>query len=172
MSLLTKKEFNNYDRAVLYVTTCSDVEASFKNSRRFLECSIMVVVPPIGSCDRRYVVYCAESLREDIYKTGMFPTEAMVSEYSPFLMTKEFFEQLKEDPELREQYLQEVEDLILGTNIPEGLEYWQSEVNMIIKALDANVQDVIDDIRFDFTTDNMKIIPIKGVVPVKYQLSF
>ena len=111
---------------------------------------------------------CAENLRKDIYKNGMFPSEAMVSEYSPFLMTKEFFEKLKSNNDMREQWLQEVEELILGKTIPEGLEYWQNEVNLIIQALGADVQDVIDDIRSDFVVERMEMIPIKGVVPVRY----
>ena len=36
MSLLGVKKLGVYDFAVLYVTTCSDVDVSFKNSRRFL----------------------------------------------------------------------------------------------------------------------------------------
>lgn len=167
MSLLTRKEFGVYDFAVLYVTTCSDVDVSFKNSRRFLECGVSTLVPKVGDEDKRYLVRCSEKLRKDFYKTGMFPAEAMVSEYSPFLMTKEFFEELKTNEELREQYLQEIEDLILGESIPEGLEHWQNEVNMIIQALDASVQDVISDIREDFTVEKMEMIPLKGAIPVR-----
>lgn len=144
------------------------MDVSFKNTRRFLECGVMGIFPAIDGCDRRYIVRCAENLRKDIYKNGMFPSEAMVSEYSPFLMTKEFFEKLKSDNDMREQWLQEVEELILGKTIPEGLEYWQNEVNLIIQALGADVQDVIDDIRSDFVVERMEMIPIKGVVPVRY----
>ena len=91
MSLLTRKEFDNYDTAVLYVTTCSDVEASFKNSRRFLECKVVGSNPGFNGKDKRYFVQCAEPLRKDGYKLGLYSAEAMVSEYSPFLMSEEFF---------------------------------------------------------------------------------
>lgn len=167
MSLLGVKKLGVYDFAVLYVTTCSDMDVSFKNSRRFLECGVSSLIPRVGNEDRRYLVRCAESLRKDVYKTGMFPAEAMVSECSPFLMTKEFFEELKSNDELREQWLQEVEALILGECIPEGLEHWQSEVNMIIQALDADVKDIISDIREDFTVEKMEIIPLKVAIPVR-----
>lgn len=167
MSLLNLKKLGVYDFAVLYVTTCSDVDVSFKNSRRFLECGVSTLVPKIGNEDRRYLVRCAEDLRKDIYKNGLFPAEAIVSEYSPFLMTKEFFEELRADDRLREQYLQEVEALILGKCVPEGLEHWQSEVNLIIRALDADVKDILSDIRADFTVEKMKMIPLKVTLPVR-----
>lgn len=167
MSLLKVKKLGVYDFAVLYVTTCSDVDASFKNSRRFLECGVSTLIPKVGKEDRRYLVRCAEQLRKDVYKNGLFPAEAMVSEYSPFLMTKEFFKELKANDELREQYLQEIEALILGECIPEGLEHWQSEVNMIIQALDADVKDVLSDIRADFSVEKMEMIPLKKAIPVR-----
>lgn len=158
MSLLTRKEFDNYDTAVLYVTTCSDVEASFKNSRRFLECKVVGSNPGFNGKDKRYFVQCAEPLRKDGYKLGLYSAEAMVSEYSPFLMSEEFFNELKSDSELRRRWLQEVEELILGENIPEGLGYWQNEVNVIIQELDADIHDIISDIKSDFTTGKMEII--------------
>ena len=167
MSLLVRKDFGVYDFAVLYVTTCSDVDVSFKNSRRFLECGVSSLISKFRDEDRRYLVRCAEDLRKDVYKNGLFPAEAMVSEYSPFLMTKEFFERLKNDTELREQWLLEVEALILGECIPEGLEHWQSEVNLIIQALDADVQDIIADIRADFTDEKMEMIPLRVTLPVR-----
>lgn len=162
MSLLNRKMLMEYDTAVLYVTTCSDVETSFKNSRRFLEARVTRKIQKIGGDDARYLVRCAEDLRKDIYKTGLFPSEAMVSEYSPFLMSEEFFNTLKEDSEVRKQWLKEVEELILGKTIPEGLEHWQSEVNDIIQALGTDVLDVIEDIRADFTPDKMNLIRLKN----------
>lgn len=171
MSLLTRKDLKDYERAVLFVTSFSDLDVGLKDFHQFLECGVMATVPQIGDCDRRYVVYCAEDLREAFYKNGMFSREAMVSEWSPLLMAKKFFEQLKEDDALREQFLQELEELILGTNIPEGLEYWRKELIMIIEALGISVQEVIDDIRAHFTPEKMEMVPIEGTVPVRYQLS-
>lgn len=158
MSLLNRKELMEFDTAVLYVTTCSDVEVSFKNSRRFLEARVTKKIPALGGDDARYLVRCAEDLRKDIYKTGLFPSEAMVSEYSPFLMTEEFFNTLKSDSDVREQWLKEVKEMILGENIPEGLEHWQAEVNAIIQAIDADVKDIISDIESDFSVDKMELI--------------
>ena len=162
MSLLTNsKEFDFYDTAVLYVTTCSDVEASFKNSRRFLECRIMGANPGFEGQDKRYFVKCAEPLRKDGFKLGLYSAEAMVSEHSPFLMTEWFFNELRDDSEMRRQWLKEVEELILGENVPEELKYWQTEVNAIIQELDADIYDIISDIKSDFTADKMKIIKFK-----------
>lgn len=161
MSLLTNKDFDFYETAVLYVTTCSDVEASFKNSRRFLECRIIGANLGFGGKDKRYFVQCAEPLRKDVYKLGLFSIEAMVSECSPFLMTEKFFYLLKNNAKLREQWLLEVEELILGETIPEGLENWQAEVSTIIQELDADINDIISDIKSDFTVDKMEIIRFK-----------
>ncbi len=158
MSLLGRKELMEYDNVVLYVTTCSDVDVTFKNSRRFLEARVTKKIPKLGDDDARYLVRCAENLRKDIYKTGLFPSEAMVSEYSPFLMTEGFFNTLKEDSEVRRQWLKEVEELILGETIPEGLEHWQAEVNAITEAIGADVRDVISDIESDFSDGKMKLI--------------
>jgi hypothetical protein len=108
--------------------------------------------------DKRYFVQCAEPLRKSNYKYGLYSAEAMVSEYSPFLMTEEFFDELKGDSEMRRQWLQEVEELILGENVPEELANWQAEVNVIIQDLDADINDIISDIKSDFTTGKMEII--------------
>ena len=158
MSLLIREKFDYLDRAVLYVTTCSDVDDSFKDSRRFLECRILGVTPKFSGKDSRYRVCCAEALRKEAYKNGLRMDEAMVGENSPFLMTREFFNKLKDDSELREQWLKEIEELILGKNIPEELGYWQEEVSMIIKELDTDAHDVISDIKSDFAADKMEMI--------------
>lgn len=161
MSLLGKKELMEFDTVVLYVTTCSDVDVSFKNSRRFLEARVTKKIPELGDDDARYLVRCAEDLRKDIYKTGLFPSEAMVSEYSPFLMSVEFFNTLKENSDVREQWLKEVEEMIMGEVVPEGLEHWQNEVNAIIQALGTDVHDVISDIKSDFSDGKMELIKLK-----------
>ena len=161
MSLLARKDLHYFDTAILYVTTCSDVDVSFKKSRRFLECKNAGKLLSFGEEDARYHVRCAQRLRRNKYKNGMFPSEAMVSEYSPFLMTEEFFNELKNDPKMREQWLKEVEELILGTTIPEGHEYWHEEVNMIIDELGITPEEAIADIYEDFSPDKMEIIRLE-----------
>lgn len=161
MSLLVKKEFQYFDLAVIYITTCSDVDVSFKNSRRFLECRVMGTIPEINGEDKKYMVRCAEGLRSEQFKNGIFADQAIVSQYSPFLMTEDFFNTLKKDKEIRTQWLKEVEKLIRGENIPEGLEYWQNEVNMIIRELGITVDEAIEDIKSDFSDENMEIVELK-----------
>ena len=45
MVILKKKSLKKNDSAILYITTCSDIETSFEHSRRFLECQIMGKIP-------------------------------------------------------------------------------------------------------------------------------
>ena len=161
MSLLGKKDLHYFDNAILYVTTCSDVDVSFKKSRRFLECKVAAEIPSLDGEDERYQLRCAQRLRRNKLKNGMFPFEAQASRYSPFLMTEEFFNELKSGPEMRKQWLKEVEELILGTTIPEGHEYWHNEVNMIIDELGITPEEAIADIYEDFTPDKMEIIRLE-----------
>ena len=96
--IIGEKRLKVGDTAVLYVTTCSDVNPSFKHSRRLLEC---VVVGKIKGFTRdeddRYIIRCSEDLRTEHVKTGAYADEAIASKYSPFLMTWEEYENYKKD---------------------------------------------------------------------------
>ncbi len=161
MGILIKKNFKKGDSAVLYVTTCSDIESSFAHSRRFLECQI---VGKIHSTDKeqtddRYIVRCAEDLREEPYKGGIYAYEALVSVHSPFLMTWEEFEMLRTDPKALNKWLKVVEDLISGFKIPKAMRNWQYELMKIVLGLGIDDTDeVFSDIKEDFVPSGMEVI--------------
>ena len=96
--IIGEKRLKVGETAVLYVTTCSDVNPSFKHSRRLLEC---VVVGKIKGFTRdeddRYIIRCSEDLRTEHVKTGAYADEAIASKYSPFLMTWEEYENYKKE---------------------------------------------------------------------------
>lgn len=161
MGMLVEKDLNNGDFAVLYVTTCSDIESSFKYSRRFLECQIMSTICSWdkNEMDDRFIVRCSEDIREDPYKGGVYAYEALVSVHSPFLMTWEQFEELNSNPESLRVWLTEVSELIMGLDIPEGLANWQYELCKIMLGLGIDdFEEVISDIKQDFVSGEMEVI--------------
>lgn len=160
MSTLEKKEFKNGDLAVLYVTTCSDVDTSFKHGRKFVECYIVGKICSIDKehLDDRYIVRCAEDLRDESYKGGLYAYEALVNVNSPFLMTTDEFEEYRDNPIAKEDWLEDIGNLIIGFDVPEHLEKWQTEVWDIMLALGIdNADEVFDDIKEDFESGRMDI---------------
>ena len=161
MGMLVEKDLKNGDSAVLYVTTCSDIDSSFKHSRKFLECHI---VGTIYGCDElglddRYIVRCAEDIREEPYKGGIYAYEALVSTHSPFLMTWEQFEELRSDYNSLSRWLYEVSNLIMGFNVPEEMANWQHELCKIMLGLGIDdFEEVIKDIKQDFIPGEMEVI--------------
>lgn len=161
MGLIRRKAFKKGDPAILYVTTCSDIDTSFEHSRRFLEC---IITGKIYSYDKdtmddRYIVRCAEDIREEPYKGGIYAYEALVSVNSPFLFPYEDFEKYRCNDDLRYRYLNEACDLILGFNVPKHLRNWQNEVCKILLGLGIDdAWGIVDDIREDFVSDKMEII--------------
>ena len=161
MVILKKKSLKKNDSAILYITTCSDIETSFEHSRRFLECQIMGKIPSFDKdkIDDRYIVRCSEDIREDPYKAGLYAYEALVSVNSPFLLTWEEFESLLDDERKRLQYIDEVSDAVLGFKIPKRLQNWQNEVCRILLGLGVDdAWDIVDDIREDFNKERMNVI--------------
>lgn len=161
MGILKKKSFKKGDLAILYVTTCSDIETSFEHSRRFLECQIMGKIHSLDkeSMDDRYIVRCSADIREDKYKAGLYADEALVSVNSPFLLTQEEFEQYSGDDELRHKYLNEVSDAVLGFSIAKRLKNWQNEVCKILLGLGVDdAWNIVEDIREDFNPERMIVV--------------
>ena len=140
------------DDAVLYVTTCSDVDTSLKHSRRFLECC---VVGKINSYDKnevddRFIIRCSENLREELVRNGAFSDEALVSINSPFLMNWEEFNGYKENPRKLNKWLSEISDILSGKYVPEHLKNWQKETCRIMAKLGVDADEAISDIVDDF----------------------
>lgn len=161
MGLIKKKAFKTGDPAILYVTTCSDIDSSFKYSRRFLECYIVGKIHSFDKdmMDDRYIVRCAEDIREEPYKGGIYAFEALVSVNSPFLFTRQDYDTYLCNEELRQKYLNEVSDLILGFDVPKHLKHWQNEVCGILLGLGVDdAWGIVEDIRGDFVPDKMKVI--------------
>ncbi len=161
MSMLVEKNLKNGDSAVLYVTTCSDIDSSFKYSRKFLECHVIGKICSWNKdeMDDRFIVRCAEDIREDPYKGGIYAFEALVSTHSPFLLTWEQFEELNSNPESLSEWLVEVSDLIMGFDIPEGMSNWQYELCKIMLGLGIDdFEEVIADIKQDFIPGEMEVI--------------
>ena len=160
MGLIKKKVFKKNDLAILYVTTCSDIDSNLEHSRRFLECFIKCKVPSFDKeTDDRYIVCCSENIREEAYKGGLFADEALVSAYSPFLFSWNDFEKLRSDDDLRHSYLNETSNMILGFKVPKHLKNWQNELCRILLGLGKDdAWGSVEDIREDFKPDRMKVI--------------
>jgi hypothetical protein len=109
--------------------------------------------------DDRYIVRCAEDIREEPYKGGIYAFEALVSVNSPFLFTRQDYDTYLCNEELRQKYLNEVSDLILGFDVPKHLKHWQNEVCGILLGLGVDdAWGIVEDIRGDFVPDKMKVI--------------
>lgn len=158
--IIGEKRLKVGDTAVLYVTTCSDVNPSFKHSRRLLEC---VVVGKIKGFTRdeddRYIIRCSEDLRTEHVKTGAYADEAIASKYSPFLMTWEEYENYKKDAALLSRWISETTSILMGYNVPAHLRNWQNEVIKIMDDLGIEAKDAVSDIMDDFSpTSGLEVI--------------
>ena len=161
MGMLVEKNLKRGDLAVLYVTTCSDIDSSFKDNRKFLECYVVGTIYSSNKdeMDDRYIVRCAEDIREEKYKGGICADEALVSTHSPFLMTWEQFEELRSDYNSLSRWLYEVSNLIMGLNVPEEMANWQRELCKIMLGLEIDdFEEVIKDIKQDFIPGEMEVI--------------
>ena len=150
--IIGEKKLKVGDTAVLYVTTCSDVNPSFKHSRRLLEC---VVVGNIKGFTRdeddRYIIRCSEDLRTDHVKTGAYADEAIASKYSPFLMTWEEYNAYRENPALLSRWISETTNILMGYDVPAHLRNWQNEVTTIMSDLGIKANDAVADVIEDFS---------------------
>ena len=164
MSLLLprERELDYFDRAVLPITSFSDINESFKNNRRFLECIVSGKIMSVNGEDERYQVRCAEDLRDEPYSNGMFPQEAQPSIFSPLLMTWGRFDRIKNDPFFRRRWLKELEEAIVGTVVPKELKNWHKEANQLIIAQGMTVEEAIADLYEDFSPDRMNVIRYVG----------
>lgn len=158
--VIGEKRLKVGDTAVLYVTTCSDVNPSFKHSRRLLEC---VVIGRIRGFSRdeddRYIIRCSEDLRTEHVKTGAYADEAIVSKYSPFLMTWEEYNRYEEDKALQSRWISETTNILMGFDVPVHLRNWQNEVTKIMKDLGIEAKDAVADIIDDFSPKSgLKVI--------------
>lgn len=161
MSIASMRKLKKGDSAVLYVTTCSDIDSSFKYCRRFLECQVVGVICSWrkSELDDRYIVRCAEDLRDEPYKGGIYAYEALVSAHSPFLFTWKEFEKLKSNPKNLQNWLDSVEDLMMGFDVPSRMRNWQMEVCRIMLGLGIDdASGIIADIREDFSPEKMRVI--------------
>lgn len=157
---LTRKLKPN-DSGVLYVTTCSDIDSSYRYCRRFLECQVIGVICSMNKKeqDDRYIVRCSEDLRDEPYKGGLYAYEALVSAHSPFLFTWREYEKLTENPDHLQKWLIGIEDLINGFDVPKRLHNWQAEVCKIMLGLGIDdASGVISDIREDFSPGKMEVV--------------
>lgn len=161
MGMIAEKKLKEGDSAVLYVTTCSDIDSSFEHSRRFLECHI---AGKIASWDKkemddRYIVRCAEDIRSEPYKGGIYAYEALVSVNSPFLLSWDEFNELNTNPDSLQKWLDEVSDIIMGLDLPERMKNWQFELCKIMLGLGIDdFNEIISDIKEDFIPGGMNVI--------------
>ena len=155
---ITEKTLKKGDNAVLYVTTCSDVDTSLKHSRRLLECCVIGKIDSydLNEVDDRYIIRCSERLREEPVRNGAFPDEALVSFNSPFLMKWEEFNSMMESSEKLNRWLSEVSDILSGKRVPAHLKNWQKETSRIMAKLGIDADEAISDIVDDFLPENGK----------------
>lgn len=158
--MFAKNDLRAGDLAVLYVTTCSDIDSSFKHARKLVECRIVSRIRSFDDkrYDDRFIVCCAEDLREEPFKAGLYAYEALVNVNSPFLMTWEEFNEYSSDPELLSRWIDNVGSIISGVNVPAYLQNWQREVRKIMSRLgNMEYEDVMSDIMEDFIPGEMKV---------------
>lgn len=161
MGMIAEKVLEKGDSAVLYVTTCSDIDSSFEHSRRFLECHVtgMIASWNKNEMDDRYIICCAEDIRAEPYKGGIYAFEALVSVNSPFLLSWDEFNELNNNPNSLQEWLKEVSDIIMGLDLPERMKNWQHELCKIMLGLGIDdFEEVISDIKEDFIPGEMEVI--------------
>lgn len=152
LSVIKEKNLQVGDMAVLYVTTCSDVDASLENSRCIVECQVIGKLPAWDKAtDDRYIVRCAKNLRDRKVVNGSGPNEALVSKFSPFLMTWEEYQNYTEDPILLSRWLSDVSQILMGYDVPDYMLNWQTEAANIMEELEVEPKDVVCNVMDDFS---------------------
>lgn len=156
---MTVGKLNESDAALLYISPCSDVDASFEHSRRFIEC-LVEDIPQRWSddVDYKYRMHFADKVRENETKNGADLREALVSIYSQFLFTWEEFGKMKSSKEYREQRLQKIASALRGEEVEEPLRNWQQEHLRNIKDRKLDVEQLIENIRDDFEDINTPVV--------------
>ena len=153
---ITEKTLRIGENAVLYVTTCSDVDTCLKYHRRMLECCVVGKIDSYdkSEVDDRYIVRCSEHLRDEQVRNGAFSDEALVSINSPFLMKWDEYNSYMEDREKLNKWLSEVSDILSGKHVPPFLKNWQKETKRIMAKLGIDANEAISDIVDDFLPEN------------------
>ena len=150
--IIGEKKLKVGDTAVLYVPTCSDVNPSFKHSRRLLECVVVGKIKGFTKDeDDRYIIRCSEDLRTDHVKNGAYADEAIAIKYSPFLMTWEEYNTYRENPALLSRWISETTNILMGYDVPAHLRNWQNEVTTIMSDLGIKANDAVADVIEDFS---------------------
>lgn len=161
MLITSERKLRVGDSAVLYVTTCSDIDSSFRFCRRFVECQIIgqIVSRDKKELDDRYIIRCSENLRDEPYKGGLYAYEALVSVHSPFLFTWREFDRLKNNPKDLQKWLDGFSDMMLGYDVPKHMHNWKAEAHKIMLGLGIDeIDGVVMDIESDFTPETMQVI--------------
>lgn len=153
-SVLHKQDLKKDDIAVLYVTSCSDINPWMQHHRFFTECIVTGIITE--SDEVRYIISCAEELRPEPVFGGLFSWEAIVSQNSPFLMSKAEYNRYMSDPKLLEALLLEYEHILSGEKVQPRLRKWQKDALAVINRMSMSVDKVISDIREDFLPDSRK----------------
>ena len=156
-SVLSEKKLKAGDEGILYVTSCSDINPWMQYNRGFTEFRVRVVIPSMDKDgDTRYLISCAEDLRDEPIFGGLYSYEALVSSHSPFLMTKEEYHDFMNDTKLLDKLLSEYEHILRGHPVQSRLKNWQKEVRKVNSRLCMGVDKVISDIREDFLPETRK----------------
>ena len=156
-SILTEKVLKVGDIAVLYVTSCSDVNPWMQYNRGFTECCVKSIIPSADrNGEQRYLIVCADKLRDEVLFGGLYNDEAVVSSNSPFLMTQREYERYMNDEALLEKLLDEYANVLKGGKVPKYLRSWQADTLQVMYRLGMGAEKVIADVRNDFLPGSRK----------------
>ena len=156
-SILTEKDLRIGDIAVLYVTSCSDVNPWMQYNRGFTECYVKSIIPSADkNGEKRYLIVCADKLRDEALFGGLYNDEAVVSSRSPFLMTKREYEKYMSDATLLNKLLDEYAHILKGGKVPKHLRKWQVDTLSVMHRLGMGAEKVISDIKNDFLPESRK----------------
>lgn len=172
LSFLGRSNFEKGDSVVIYANCVSDVDPTIKHG--FYEGVVTDIIDgnEKKGVDRRYVITCEHNFRgghrvddkdaimqmpenckrrmKDRRKVEQAANQVEVSENSPFLLTPREYVLLRCCDELSSQYICEITDILMGSEVETFLRNWQKSTLWIMSKLGFDWKKVVSEMTEDF----------------------
>lgn len=128
LSIFKERVFKKHDSGAMYLSEISDVDIRTEIVPRVVEFRVNGIV------DDYYWFECAAILRRPGTKSIFAPNEAIVSRYSPFIMTLEEYNEYDNNPEMASRLVCGINHAVDGDNLlPKFMREWHIQHKNIIK---------------------------------------
>ena len=152
LSIFKERVFKKHDSGAMYLSEISDVDIRTEIVPRVVEFRVNGIV------DDYYWFECAAILRRPGTKSIFAPNEAIVSRYSPFIMTLEEYDEYDNNPEMASKLICGISHAVVGDNLlPKFMREWHIQHKKIIEKKcmkEKEIADVVNTALNFFSPDN------------------